>query len=285
MKQLLLTLLLAGAVVNTYAKFEASGMEPFWDIQLTQLKGNQYQANFSYDGHKVKTILRKSKHNGYNLYSGKYKSPVPYWRKDNNRSFTVKTIKKSCIAEGSGNTWSHMVTVNGFRGCGGKLLIDLDEQEYQAHVNKSKARWLNTKGFRLYKKGQYYRALPLFYQSMQADTRYALSYYNYACTASLIAGGADIQHYSDDVSELVDLEKIISALETSVSIDPKRKEKSKTDPDLALIRHSSLYYRDVLGYDNYNNAEFKKILTHSVWEQMFGFYTHHGKPVRLFFYD
>lgn len=142
----------------------------------------------------------------------------------------------------------------------------------QAH---QQARKLNTKGFRLYRQGQYYQALPLFKKATQADKNYVFGQYNLACTASIVLTDFDCGH--DDLLEFVDFDLIITALKQAISLDPKRRAKSQTDPDLALVRKSFRYYHEILGYSIHNDQQLKAMLVGIDWQTEFRWY--HAEPI------
>ncbi len=289
MKKLLLTALLIATFGQLYAEvFTAGGMEPFWDLTLKHKNDHLYQAVLSYPNEtgimEIKAVVTKTHHKDYVTYQG---------QGSNGKPLSIMTVERPCVSEGKGDTLSHLVIVNAFEGCGGKVLINSDDNEQTdnnqtngqvAHKKtaREKAKQLNTQGFRLYKQGKYYQALPLFHRATKTDNRYALGQYNFACTAAIVLDRFDC-HQDDSLLELAKPDKIFTALKKSIMLDPKRLARSKTDPDLALIRKSYRYYRDILGYSPKNDGQFKEILTNAVWEQSIGFYAHHGKPIRLIF--
>ncbi|MDP8162395.1 hypothetical protein QJU89_02295 [Pasteurella skyensis] len=287
-KQLVSILLVLANIGLLQAKeFSGGGMEPFWDVILKHQNDELYQAVLSYPNEtgitKVRGIVERYDHKDYSTYNGQGSDGKP---------LSIMLIEKPCVTEGKGDTLSHLVIVNQrFDGCGGDVLIDSDEGENDDTENENwqrsqgdfqKAKKLNTRGFRLYKQRKYYQALPLFLQATKADRHYALGYYNFACTASIVAPTLDCSQ-DESITSAVSLYDVIQALKKAVSLDPVRRERSKTDPDLALVRKSAQYYREVLGYSPNNNAEFTKILRRSVWRQGDDDYPKDGKPARLFF--
>ncbi len=288
-KQLLSLLLVLANIGLLQAKeFSASGMEPFWDLTLKHKQGEQYQAVLSYPNEtgatEVTAIVERYDHKDYSTYDGQGSDGKP---------LSIMLIEKPCVTEGKGDTLSHLVIVGKrFEGCGGDVLIDSDEVENDGTKNEDallspqcaleKAKKLNTLGFDWYKKKKFYQALPYFLQATKTDRQYALGYYNFACTASIVARDLDCSQ-DNSIIEAVSLSGVIEALKKSASLDPTRRERSKTDPDLVLVRKSAQYYREVLGYSPNNNAEFTKILRQSIWQQTDDGYPKDGKPARLFF--
>ncbi len=134
----------------------------------------------------------------------------------------------------------------------------------QQQANQAKAKRLNTKGYRLYKQGKYYQALPWFQQATQADSNYMLGQYNLACTASIVLNSFDCRQ-DEGLLEIADPDRIFSALQKTLALNPQRLAKIKTDPDLAMVRKSYRYYRDILGYSVHNNRQFKEILMNVDW--------------------
>ncbi len=161
----------------------------------------------------------------------------------------------------------------------------------QAHAagdkaTREKAKQLNTQGFRLYKQGKYYQALPLFHRATQADSRYALAQYNFASTASRVLDDFDCkQQELDYLRKLSEPDNIFAALKKATTLDPNRLERSKTDPDLTLVRKSFRYYRDILGYSPKNDSQLKIMLQRIDW-QSDEMRLYHTEPiVRLLFQE
>ncbi len=284
MKKLLLVALLITTFGQLFAKeFTAGGMEPPWSLSLNQQHGKQYRAVLSYPNEtgiiKIKAIVTKTYHKDYVTYQGK---------SSNGKLFSVMTVEKPCVNEGKGDTLSHLVIVNAFEGCGGNVLINSDDNEQvdnnrnSGQLTQEKAKQLNTQGFRLYKQGKYQKALLLFYRAIQADNHYALGHYNLACTAAIIARRKQCPE-GEKLSELLDLDRILEALKQSIKLDSRRKTKSQTDPDLALVRQTYPYYRDILHYSPNNDRQLRQMLENIHWQQAAGFYPHHGKPARILF--
>ncbi len=300
MKKLLLrSAFFLASISHAYAAdFTAGGMEPFWSLSLTQYLGDDYEAELSYPNEtgvtEIKATVIKHYHKGFITYKGKDSSGKP---------MSIMAIEKPCVTDGKGDTLSHVVTVNGFEGCGGKViaLVEDDSQEdntqqdnqqssqqkLQHHSQplnpaRVKAKQLNTKGFHLYKQGKYKQALPLFQRARRTDTSYVLGHYNFACTASIIARKYRCLS-SNTLQDLVTVDNAIQALKKSIQLDPKRKAKSQTDPDLAALRKTYRYYRDILHYSPHNDRQLRNFLRKLDWTQAFGFYPHHGTPANIKF--
>ncbi len=137
------------------------------------------------------------------------------------------------------------------------------QTQAQQQANRAKARRLNTKGYRLYKQGKYYQALPWFQRATQADSNYMLGQYNLACTASIVLNNFDCGQ-DESLLDMAHPDNIFSAQKT-LELNPQRLAKIKTDPDLAMVRKSYRYYRDILGYSVHNNKQLKEILMNVDW--------------------
>ncbi len=289
MKKILLIALFFTTFGQSHAKeFTAGGMEPFWSLNLKQQHDNQYQAVLSYPNETgittIEATVERFDHRDYTTYQG---------QGSNGKPFSIMTAEKPCVSEGKGDTLSHLVIVNGFEGCGGNVLINSDDNEQADNYRNSgqsthkktaheKAKQLNTLGFRLYKQGKYQQALPLFYRASKTDSRYALAQYNLACTAAMIARRNQC-FQDEELSHLLALDSITAALKQSIMLDPKRKSKSQTDPDLAQVRQTYPYYRDILHYSPDNDRQLRQMLENINWSQAGGFYPHQGKPARILF--
>lgn len=289
-KTTLLVTCLLGLSGQVFGKdFTASGSEPFWSVTLKPLNGDNYRAVFSYPGEtdvvNVRATVSKSIHKHYDNYQG---------QSDNGKPFSLMAIKKSCTDDGKGDTWSHVVTVSAiggtFDGCGGVVTQDSEDwsdnnqSNAQPPVNpaREQAKKLNTQGFHLYQQGKYYQALPLFKKATQADKSYVLGQYNLACTAAIVLKNFDC-HQDESLLDIANPNTILTALKQSIRLDPKRKAKSQTAPDLALVRKSYRYYRDILGYSPNNDRQLREMLENIEWTQAAGFYAHQGKMARLYF--
>ncbi len=289
MKKLLVSTLMLAGVAHAET-FEAGGTEPGWSLTLTKLHGYQYKAVLSsaMKDDNISTIVRatvtRNPHRYFSTYSG---------RGSDGRPFSIIAIEQNCVGDGKGDTFSHVVVVNDhYEGCGGKVLIDSDagEQGHADHNNqhnpvnsaRAKAKKLNAQGYHWYKQGRYTKALPLFNRARAADSSYAVAHYNFACTASILSRKYQCLT-SNQMQNMVTLNKTVKALKQAIRLEPKRKAKSQTDPDLKALRKTYAYYRDVLHYSHRNNTQFQRILRGLDWTQAGNFYAHHGKPVKLTF--
>ncbi len=282
MKKLLLIAVLI-TVGQVHAKeFIAGGMRPFWMLSLRPQHGSQYQAVLSYlnasGAIKIKAVVTKTHHKDYATYQG---------QGSNGKPLSIMIAGRPCVTEGNRNTWSHLVIVNEFKGCGGNELINMDhnkqiDKQSGRQTTHEKAQQLNMRGYHLYKQGRYKQALSLFHRATQANNRYALAQYNLACTAAIMARRN--QCFQDEkLSELLELDRILTALKQSIKFDAKRKNKSQTDPDLARVRKTYQYYRDILRYSPNNDDQLRQMLKNINWQQAAGFYPHHGKLANIKF--
>ncbi len=279
-KVLVSTLILAG--VAHAETFKASGFEPSWALSIQRQNG-QYLATFSSPTRNapLKAVVTRDYHRNYLVYNGESRS---------GERLSVMVIKKPCLTEGRGNTLSHLVIANGMDGCGGKEIRPVDDEQHsQDHsqhtpVNsaRAKAKKLNAQGYHWYKQGRYTKALPLFNRARAADSSYAVAHYNFACTASILSRKYQCLT-SNQMQNMVTLNKTVKALKQAIRLEPKRKAKSQTDPDLRALRKTYAYYRDVLHYSHRNNTQFQRLLRGLDWTQAGNFYAHHGKPVKLTF--
>lgn len=102
-------------------------------------------------------------------------------------------------------------------------------------VSAQSAKQLNSQGMDLYKQQDWDGAIASFRAATRADPRFALAHYNLACTLSLVRKERRVCDF--DAYRHV----IVSELEQSVKLDPKRRDRMKKDRDLDPIR-------DTVGY-------------------------------------
>ncbi len=150
------------------------------------------------------------------------------------------------------------------------------------HAISHTAKQLNTQGFRQYKQGNHVQALRLFRRAVKADENYALAQYNLACTTAIaldrcLVGDFEETQDDDELWQFISYNNTFSALKKSIQLDPKRLQRSKTDPDLADIRKSYRYYHEILGYDNHNNQQLTTILQNVDWQST-GMRLYHTEP-------
>ncbi len=267
MKKLLLNTLLLVGFTSAYAEdFTAGGFEPSWSLTIKHKTGNTYQATLSRELTEVKAVVTRIDRKGYTLFKG---------QGSDGRPLTIKAIEKSCVNDGKGDISSYTVDVKDrFEGCG-----DFENPQQSAWAQ---AKALNAKGYRHYKRGHYKQALLLFQHAREADWNYVLGHYNFACTAAIMM--RNNKCITDgDLVDLADVDTVFAALKQSIKLDPKRKAKMQTDPDLSQLRKTYEYYRRVLGYSPNNNRQLKEMLQKLEWTQAHGFYPHHGKPATIRF--
>ena len=112
---------------------------------------------------------------------------------------------------------------------------------------------LNTAGFRCYNEKNYGAAHDLFKASVANDDAYALAHYNLACTLALLRRSnqiCDYQAYLDDV---------LHHLERAVALDPRRRDRMRTDKDLTEAR-TTVRYHLLDGADIHTEAGLAKVL-------------------------
>ncbi len=213
MKKILLTVLFITVFGQLHAEtFTAEGRVFFLQLRLKALNDSgKYQARLYRERKTIKATVNQEAHKDYYLYQGK---------SDDGKNFSVMTIEKPCTDRNNGAMWSHVVIVNHsehcsgeqianhsgscgkedadnhFEGCGGERLTASEGKlTATTAANREKAKQLNTRGYRLYKKGikQHNwdfvaQAMNLFYSAAKADSSYALAPYNLACSLAIIGG-------------------------------------------------------------------------------------------------
>jgi tetratricopeptide (TPR) repeat protein len=120
------------------------------------------------------------------------------------------------------------------------------------------ARELNTEGYRLYQQKRYAEAMELFRKATEADSKYALAHYNLACTLAIlrtVEGPCEHNAYR---------RTIIHHLREAVQLDPRRKSRLKSDPDLKPV-HDTFGYQILLGLSLKNSSDVQTILTRVSW--------------------
>lgn len=126
-----------------------------------------------------------------------------------------------------------------------------------AHAEPS-ARALNARGYSLYKKGQLARALELFRQAVDADSRFALAHYNGACTlARLRAQGKVCEHDAYKSA-------ILEGVRTAIRLDPTLKARALKDADLRPI-HDTFGYQLLAGRAVSKQEDLRAILVAVSW--------------------
>ncbi|MDP8176801.1 hypothetical protein QJU83_04500 [Pasteurella skyensis] len=283
MKKGLLSILLIASLGQLNAKiFTAFGIEPYWSIDLkSQGNSDIYQATFSHPSEKgieyIEGRLRKVSSSGLQFKGATTAG----------ESFIMNVYSERCTDYASDDDYPTRVTVRigdwRFDGCSRERF---EQKKHRDPVNnaRAKARKLNTRGYHLYKQGKYKKALLLFNQARKADNSYDKGHYNFACTASIIAHRNQCLQ-SEKLQQLVTLDNVLRALKRSIKITPQRKAKSQTDPDLATLRSTYQYYRDILHYSPNNDRQLREMLRKLKWTQAFGFYPHHGVRARIEFDD
>ncbi|MBN2224674.1 MAG: tetratricopeptide repeat protein [Deltaproteobacteria bacterium] len=122
------------------------------------------------------------------------------------------------------------------------------------------ARDLNTRGYRLYLKGEFPGALDYFRRAAAADPDYSLGRYNLACTLGVLRkqGPEAVCRYDAYKSEILD------HLDAALRLDPGTREKMQLDPDLDSIRDTVRYLR-LLGYSPADRQDVTAILIAVSW--------------------
>ncbi len=292
--------------------FSATGAEPTWSLKLIPNSDEGYQADFhvaSDEPFSVPVTLMSSNRllGGLQLYRGK--TPA-------GETLSIITSATPCHLV-TGEDYSHAVVVNAdklgtYEGCGGQPQGpddtggDIDNAASVASTAstevaseadalsspkkqpaesitpaRKKAKVFNTRGYRLYKRGQYAKALPLFARAVETDNSYALAHYNLACTAAI--GFEKFSCENEELFELADPKVVFKHLKQAIKYDPSRLTRSQTDPDLAGIRKSYRYYHELLGYSPSNDKQLKVMLRNVDWQST-GMRLYHSEPaVRLIF--
>ncbi len=286
MKKLLLSMLfIAGFASGAGQSFTAGNYyetPDFWDLTLTPIGDNQYQAVLYDYTYEYKGILDREDIGNTTIYRGK---------DEDGEAFIVTALERDCTADGKSGIWSHSVVIaeskdrRDYKGCGGKWLGDeKDGNNYSVPQQaQKKAKKLNTRGYHLYKKKDYAEAVRLFYRATETDSNYALAQYNLACTIMLALDNCEIEG-DETYTEIVDSDTAFKALKKAIKLDPKRLERSQTDPDLAEIRQSYRFYHDILGYRTNDDEQLRLMLQNIGWESV-GIRLLHVEPFsRLLFH-
>ncbi len=277
--------------------FTARGMEPFWTLEITPQSDSAYSADFSTsNGAKFTAPVTLVPTSRFGETLQMYQGTSPY-----GEVFSIVASATPCQAESTGDNYSHAVVVTAdklgtYEGCGGKRQSGDTDTEKKATKSKQikqkqpikpvnpareKAKKLNTQGYRLYKQGKYDKALPLFVRALKADDSYALAQYNLACTAAI--GFEKFSCEQEELFNTANPDTVFKALKQAIKNNPERLVRSQTDPDLANIRKSYRYYREILGYSPSNDKQLQIMLEKVDWQST-GMRLYHTEPaVRLKF--
>ncbi|MEW5741136.1 MAG: hypothetical protein AB1938_19595 [Myxococcota bacterium] len=99
---------------------------------------------------------------------------------------------------------------------------------------------LNAQGFEAYKKQQYQVAIEKFQQAIAHDEGYALAHYNLAATLALMRKKGLTCQFDAYQST------ILSALERSIELDPRRRKRALEDSDFESV-HQTIGWQRVKG--------------------------------------
>ncbi|MHB8875200.1 MAG: hypothetical protein ACYC8T_16050 [Myxococcaceae bacterium] len=120
------------------------------------------------------------------------------------------------------------------------------------------ARQLNAQGFRLYKQGRFPEALELFKKAFDTDEGYALAHYNYAATLGVLRGQGKVCEYNAFKNI------ILLHLARSIELDPRRRERMKSDRDFLTVR-DTVGYQKLSGRSPERPADVPVILEQVSW--------------------
>lgn len=112
----------------------------------------------------------------------------------------------------------------------------------QSLAQRKQASALNTKGFRLYKKKQYAKAMKYFEQATKADPAYALAHWNLACTLGVLR-----KNKRNICRFRATQQRLLRHLGKAIKLAPTYKKKMQRDRDLDTIR-GTLAYQKWLGH-------------------------------------
>ncbi|MFL5319125.1 MAG: hypothetical protein ACJ790_05670 [Myxococcaceae bacterium] len=120
------------------------------------------------------------------------------------------------------------------------------------------AKKLNSDAMDAYKAADWDTAIAKFQGAIQADPTYALPHYNLACTLSLVRkAGQTCQHEAYRHT-------IVSELEKSVKLDPKRRDRMKKDADLQSVR-DTIGYQKLMGVNPDTKDGLQTLLLNVSW--------------------
>lgn len=139
----------------------------------------------------------------------------------------------------------------------GTLLI-FPHYSFSGPTSTRSAKELNTLGFRLYKLGNYGEALDYFKNAIEVNPDYALAHYNLACTLGVLRKQNKECYYE------AYRERIVHHLSRAVELDPNRRERMKSDPDLEPI-HDTVGYQIMLGKNPNKTKDAISILINVTW--------------------
>lgn len=123
--------------------------------------------------------------------------------------------------------------------------------------DSSAARQLNADGYKLYQQGRYNDAMVLFKKACDADPRFDLAYYNYACTLGVLMKNDYPEWYTYKSEALQYLKK-------AVTLNRKTIEKMKKDTDLDVLRKEFEFYT-ILGLTPLRTHDTRVLLTSLTW--------------------
>lgn len=133
--------------------------------------------------------------------------------------------------------------------------INLLEEE--SNNSSELAKDLNSRGYDLYKEGNYEEALLIFKESFETYDDYVYSHYNYACTLGVLMKLDYPTWFSYKDEAIMHLRKV-------VDLNPDFTENIKADRDLDLLR-KEFDYLGVLGYSLDNTEDVKIYLKELNW--------------------
>ena len=125
----------------------------------------------------------------------------------------------------------------------------------------------NSLGFKEYEKKNYSRAAELFRRATVTNPKNAVAFYNLACARSLL----HTQAYEDPLNRLAAdnpadfTNQTLSALDSAIRLDPRRKSKALLDIDLESLRNT-VYFEILSGkLHPENDEELKSSLLRHTW--------------------
>lgn len=122
-------------------------------------------------------------------------------------------------------------------------------------ADTGKSMSLNREGYDHYKKGEFVEAEHIFRSAVKEDPSNAKANYNLACTLAILYSKTSCEYSRYQPLEF---------LEKAVALDPERRTKMQSDPDLEPVRRLFRYQR-LLGLRIDRTGDVKKILLAITW--------------------
>lgn len=138
-----------------------------------------------------------------------------------------------------------------------EAIEDKEQENGIDEEQEESSRDLNTKGYELYKNGEYEKALNYFKASIEKGEEYLYGHYNYACTLGVLMklDYPEWYHFRHEIH---------SHLRKVIEIRPEYIDRIKKDKDLDIIRKDFEYFQ-LLGYGTKTDKDIQHLLIELNW--------------------